>query len=202
VIDRLGIPRAMLTSSLLGALAGGALAGAGDVPGTRGATAQHAGGRHERISPQQRTTTARISLATPLSGLAGGLVCHFCLFVSVEVAIVAMLAASALALPLAGGRVEALTICAIGLGHIVGAFISLPLWAAAGERVRGYALLVCGCMLLSAALWWWTERGQPLKAPGGSVESVKHDDEGDGVSGGAAAAEAAAPAEAEDSTTR
>jgi hypothetical protein len=107
-----------------------------------------------------------------------------------------MLAASALALPLAGGRVEALTICAIGLGHIVGAFISLPLWTAAGERVRGYALLVCGCMLLSAALWWWTERAQPqgtlpkLVARGGTVNDDERSD------AGAADPAVAAPADA------
>jgi MFS family permease len=42
VIDRLGTARAMLSSCLIGALAAGALAGAGDVPGTKGATTRHA----------------------------------------------------------------------------------------------------------------------------------------------------------------
>jgi hypothetical protein len=79
------------------------------------------------------------------------------MFTAVELAVVALLAASALALPLAGGRVEALTIGAIGIGHIVGSFISLPLWQASGGGVVGYALLFSGCSLAASALWWATE---------------------------------------------
>ena len=88
-------------------------------------------------------------------GIAGGLVCHFAMFLALEVVIVALLAASALALPTAGGRVEALTIAGIGVGHVVGAFISLPLWRRARGRVVGYAGLVMANMtaaLLGSAL--------------------------------------------------
>ena len=79
------------------------------------------------------------------------------MFIAVEVTIVALLAASALVLPLAGGRVEAYTICGIGIGHIIGAFVSVPIWTRAGARVLGYALLFLSAMCSVAGLWRLTE---------------------------------------------
>ena len=101
-------------------------------------------------------------------GLVAGLIFHFLMFIAFEVAIVALLAASAVVLPQAGGRAEALTVGGIGVGHIIGAFISLPIWNVAKGRLFGYALLSgCACVAL-AALNWALERYTSLGPLGGA----------------------------------
>ena len=91
------------------------------------------------------------------SGLAAGMVCHFFLFVAAEVSVVSLLADSATVLPQAGGRVEALTIAGIGCGHIIGAFVSLPLYLAT-RGVVAYACFASGGAATVVAASWMAER--------------------------------------------
>jgi len=123
-------------------------------------------------------------------GLIAGLIFHWTMFTSFEVAIVACLAASAVVLPQAGGRAEALTVGGIGCGHIIGAFISLPVWNAANGRLFGYALL-CGCACAAlAGVSFGLERFTKLGPLGG----IEHARQSEAARSGAAAV-TAAPAE-------
>ena len=108
-------------------------------------------------------------------GLIAGLIFHFLMFIAFEVAIVACLAASAVVLPQAGGRAEALTVGGIGVGHIVGAFISLPIWDAAGGRLFAYALLAGSASAALAGLSWLLERYSGLEPLGGAGGASAHE---------------------------
>ncbi len=181
VIDRLGIWRALRLSLFFSALAAAALAGVGDLPGIHGA--QH-GCLCCAMPPADRRSTR--PMVPPCAGLAGGLMCHFAAFIALEVAIVALLGASSLALPQAGGRAEALTVGGMGVGHVVGAFVALPLWRRGreGGGVIAYALFLAGAsLLLVLASWLRGRRAAGLQQTGGSQEE-------------SATAQQAAPAEA------
>ena len=108
-------------------------------------------------------------------GLIAGLIFHFLTFIAFEVAIVALLAASAVVLPQAGGRAEALTVGGIGVGHIVGAFVSLPIWDASRGRLFGYALLAGCASAALAGLSWLLERYGVLEPLGGAGGASAHD---------------------------
>ena len=131
-----------------------------------------------------------------------GLTFHFLYFIGIEVAIVALLAASAVVLPQGGGRAEALTVCGMGLGHIAGAFVSLPIWEAADRRLFGYALLAGSACAALAGVSWALERFTrlgPLGGAGGAsqedrriaadgdAEEQKREDDGEAQAVGASA---------------
>jgi predicted MFS family arabinose efflux permease len=140
--------------------------------------------------------------AAGLGGLIAGLTFHFLYFIGIEVAIVALLAASAVVLPQGGGRAEALTVCGMGLGHIAGAFVSLPIWEAADRRLFGYALLAGSACAALAGVSWALERFTrlgPLGGAGGAsqedrriaadddAEEQKREDDGEAQAVGASA---------------
>jgi hypothetical protein len=63
----------------------------------------------------------------------------------------------------------------MGLGHIAGAFVSLPIWNAAGRRLFGYALLAGSACVALAAVSWALERFSRLQPIGGAAGASGHE---------------------------